>query len=244
MTERELRQWMQWEGLVDRWYVREADGSLLGPQHLAELFAYREDRQGSLTILHDSQHGAREPAWVELDLASELDARARAELAQPRRRRRLRIIWQLLGLLAVGAALAYAYWRPQLEEAVAEYVPPERSKEEVMLERLAEVREAGGLARSSDYQPPIRAVIAKTDKVIYITNAGNNVWRQFTLTINDRFRFQPPDARTEIPPAFTLAIPLRQFLDPDTGERLDRSGQLPERIDVEAAGLRPLGDRF
>lgn len=246
MTEKELRTWMRRESLSDAWHTSAADGTP-SPKALtlAGLHAqYANSAEHTLSILHESQLGKKNPAWVELDLdsfgstTSSQSASASSSASSSRRRpsssgkssrrssgRKRGLLVQISALLLV-CIIGFGGWMIISTVQSQKQNVPVTEAEEIsnILETLSRnlALNAASQDNQEDNTPVVRTVISATQHMLMVKNSNLEDWPSFRLNIIlPNGEVYVCNFTQAIPAYSTLSISMRRITNTD-GKPLSR----------------------
>lgn len=250
MTEKELRAWMRKDSLTDAWFVSASDGHVDPELYtLAQIRArYAADTasaKGFLLILHEGQQNRKDPAWIELDLASLEDAPAATTTAtkaaadssnstrrqsgggqsrsSQRNKRRMRGMFLQLILLfiMIAAGLTVWYFATREEPTQVSFISEEEAHNR-MLDTLAQNMLQHNPADPTEDGEPIRTVVSATERMLMIKNSNLDAWPSFSLKIiTANGDVYTCDFDQPIPAYSTLSISMRKIVT-SKGQSLSR----------------------
>ncbi len=204
---------------------------------LADVLRLEEVQEGaaSVLILHDTQREAKDPPWIDLDVARSLEDRQAGRLFVPRpQMNRLALIIQLTVLVLLVVGGTYFYLK-STREPIEEEIP-----ELTRYERIIAVVGEDGFSHEAPL-PPLRVAVARTGRLLLVSNLSDVPWSLVDVEINppEGYRFVREGL---LNPGQTAQLPLRDFVQGETP--LDAEEETLRRIRVSVPGYRVWEDRF
>jgi len=216
MTEKELRQWLKWEKLDDRWYPETPSDSPAKPLQEILLRAYQEG-QSRVAVLHESLDSGTSANWVTVDVSSRLSDDERAQVIKSRRRSFL-ILAQagVLVVVALLVMLALALMKePEPNEGT---LSQEDMEQEALLARLQYRLKTAKPEELEKFRANYPSVMVNlSEQFIYVTNLGKDEWEDVHITVNKNPEWSQ-NAGQPVPGGSTYHVPLRVLAGRDAQE--------------------------
>lgn len=233
MTEKEIRQWMRREKVIDSWYASVDGHTYDEPMRLSAVF--RLDGvtpESCVLMLHVDQAEVKDPPWIELDTASELTTETRKAIAESRFHSWL-LALQAGALLVVLCLVLYFVLRPEPSPPPPPADPIERLVQAI---DAAKAQDSQASRTGEPHLPALQVHVAGSGRLLYVSNVSSVDWPGFEITLDG-----PPGYRYEhksvLPSQGVVQVPMREFVR--DGTPYPYAEEKPKRVEVVVPGYRP-----